>query len=218
MKKNLIIIGKKSFIGSNIFKILKNKKKISIFTFKDFMKLSKKEIKNFKYICNCTVNKKNVYNKYNSKIDYDVKISKKIQNIDVNYIFLSSRKVYKPRINTSEEHQIKPIDIYARNKFIAEKILKKKLKSKLLILRISNVIGLKIFKNPRQVHATFFDNYLEMVRNERKHKFHNFYKDFISIEQLSKIFLLILNKKMNGIYNVSLGKKVSTGQSITASK
>ena len=34
------------------------------------------------------------------------------------------------------------------------------------------------------------------------------FKDFITINQLSKIFELILKKKLNGIFNVSLGQKI----------
>ena len=209
-KKNLIIVGKKSFIGSNIYKLLKDKTKISIFNIKEFLRLKNNFINNYNYVCNCSVNKKNVFEKYKSKFDYDLKIADKIKNLNTNYIFLSSRKVYKPKFNIKESQKLEPVDIYARNKIITETKLKKKLKSKLLILRISNVIGIKKFKNPRQVHKTFFDNYLEISKKDKLNKkFYNEYKDFISINQLSKIFLLILRKKINGIYNISLGKKIS---------
>ena len=49
-KKNLIIIGKRSFIGSNIYNILKRKKKILILSLKDFLKLHKNVIKKYDYI------------------------------------------------------------------------------------------------------------------------------------------------------------------------
>ena len=172
------------------------------------MRLKNNFINNYNYVCNCSVNKKNVFEKYKSKFDYDLKIADKIKNLNTNYIFLSSRKVYKPKLNIKESQKLEPIDIYARNKIITEIKLKKKLKSKLLILRISNVIGIKKFKNSKQVHKTFFDNYLEISKKDKlNQKFYNEYKDFISINQLSKIFLLILRKRINGIYNISLGKK-----------
>ena len=47
-----------------------------------------------------------------------------------------------------------------------------------------------------------------MVKLNKKIEFHDQFKDFISIEQLSKIFFLILKKKLYGIYNVSLGQKI----------
>ena len=77
-----------------------------------------------------------------------------------------------------------------------------------MILRISNVIGLKKNKNNRQIHKTFFDNYLDFVKLKTKVEYHDQFKDFISIEQLSKIFFLILKKKLHGTYNVSLGQKI----------
>ena len=207
-KKNLIIIGKRSFIGSNIYNILKRKKKILILSLKDFMKLPKNVIKKYDYICNCSVNKNNLKYDYNKKLDFDYKIAKKIEKINTTFIFLSSRKVYKPNQNIFENSKLQPIDKDSKNKLISENLLKKKLKSKILILRISNVIGLKKNKNYRQIHKTFFDNYLDFVKLKTKVEYHDQFKDFISIEQLSKIFFLILKKKLHGTYNVSLGQKI----------
>ena len=207
-KKNLIIIGKRSFIGSNIYNILKKKKKILLISLKNFMKLPESEISKYDYICNCSINKNNVQNDYNKNLDFDYKIAKKIEKIDTTFIFLSSRKVYKPQQNISENSKLQPIDNDSKNKLISEKFLKKKLKSRLLILRISNVIGLKRNKKYRQIHKTFFDNYLNFVKLKKKVEFYDQFKDFISIEQLSKIFFLILENKLHGIYNVSLGQKI----------
>ena len=103
---------------------------------------------------------------------------------------------------------MKPIDKDAQNKIKTENKLRKIFKSKLLILRISNVIGLKTKKNLRNVHKTFFDNYLNIVKKNKTLIFYNQFKDFITINQLSKIFLLIINKNLTGIFNVSLGKKI----------
>lgn len=209
MKKgNLIIIGKNSFIGSSLYNFLRNKKKIKILSFIEFMNLDKKIISNYDYVCNCAVNKNYIKKNHNLSYDYDLIISKKIKEINVNYIFLSSRKVYKPGFNITEKNKIQPIDKYSKNKLVTEKLLKKYLKSKLLILRISNVIGFKRNKSPRKVHKTFFDNYLNIMKKKGILKFHDLYKDFISIDQLSRIFDLILQKKYFGTYNVSLGQKV----------
>ena len=207
-KRNLIVIGKKSFIGSNIYNFLKKKKKLLILSFKDFMKLPDNIISKYDYVCNCSVSKRNVKNNYKKKFDFDLKIAEKIRKIDTIFIFLSSRKVYKPQKNIYENNKLQPIDIDSKNKIISENLLKKKLKSKLLILRISNVIGLKKNKNYRQIHKTFFDNYLDIVKKNKKIKFYDQFKDFITIDQLSKIFFFILKKKLHGVYNVSLGQKI----------
>ena len=78
MKKKIIIIGKNSFIGSNIYKHLKKKNKILLLNYENFINLKKKEIKDYDYICNCSVNKKYVTNSYNIKNDIDLKIADKI--------------------------------------------------------------------------------------------------------------------------------------------
>ena len=208
MKKKLIIIGKNSFIGSNIYKDLRNKYKILILNFSQFKKLKLEKIKDYEYVCNCSVNKNYVNNIYKEKNDIDVKIISRIINTKLTYIFLSSRKVYKPKFNINENEKLSPIDTYSLNKTITEKKLINKLKSQLLILRISNIIGFKIKKNKRQVNKTFFDNYLKFNKSKKEIKYYNYYKDFITIEQFSKIFSLILKKKLIGIFNVSLGKKI----------
>ena len=208
MKKKIIIIGKNSFIGSNINLHLRNKFKVTNINLNQFKKFKKNQLKKFDYICNCSVNKKYIHNKYNTKNDIDLQIANLIKNNKINYIFLSSRKVYKPKFNTNEQQSLKPIDIYSHNKVITEKLLKKILGSKLLILRITNVIGFKIRKNKRQVNQTFFDNYMEIVKNKSKVNYYNLFKDFISIEQLANYFYYAINKKLTGIFNVSLGKKI----------
>ncbi len=208
MKKKIIIIGKNSFIGSNINIYLKDKFKIININLNQFKKLKKNQLKKFDYICNSSVNKKYINNKYSKKNDIDLQIANLIKSNKINYIFLSSRKVYKPKFNTNEKQSLNPIDIYSQNKVITEKYLKKILGSKLLILRITNVIGFKIKKNKKQVNQTFFDNYLESVKKKSKVNYYNLFKDFISIEQLANYFYYSINKKLTGIFNVSLGKKI----------
>ena len=207
-KNNLIIIGKKSFIGSNIYNLLKKNKKIKLVSLDDFLKLKTSYINKYDYLCNCTDNKNKLKKKYSNLFDYDFKILRKIVNIKIKYIFLSSRRVYLPNFDTKESQKILPIDTYSKNKYITEKFLKKEIKSRLLILRVSNVIGFKKYRKYRKIHQTFFDNYLDTIKKREKIKFINFYKDFITIKQLAKIFNLILEKKITGTYNVSLGKKI----------
>ena len=62
---------------------------------------------------------------------------------------LSSRKVYKIGINLKESSALKPKDNYSINKLISEKNLQKILNDKILILRISNIIGLNKKKSKK---------------------------------------------------------------------
>lgn len=207
INKNLIIIGKNSFLGSHLYKSDLIKKKLAL-SYKQFLKLKDDEISKYNYICNCSVHKNYKYKKYLKKYDLDLKIFKKIKHLEIKYIFLSSRKIYKPTFNIKENNKTKPVDRYARNKLKTENYLKKYIINKVLILRISNIIGPKIVRKYRQVNNTFFDNYLRILNNKKKFYYNNSFKDFISIYQFLTIFKLIIDKKLLGVFNLSLGKKV----------
>ena len=60
----------------------------------------------------------------------------------------------------------------------------------------------------RNNHKLFYDNFLEYKKNKKKIIVNNEFKDFISIDQFSKIVGLIIKNRIKGIYNVSLGKKI----------
>ncbi len=210
MSKNIkiLLIGKKSFISQNLNFYLKNKIKIEIFSYEDFKKLNNNKLKNFNFICNCSINKNYANKKYKLKNDIDLKIAKKILKTKIKYIFLSSRKIYKSKANIKENSLKTPLDNYSKNKFKTEKKLYQLLKKKLLILRISNLIG-KIYNHDqnRKISKTFIYNFYKLKRKKIIY-YENHFKDFLSTKQFSYIFFKILQKNLNGIYNVSLGKKV----------
>ena len=145
--------------------------------------------------------------KYSTKYDLDYQIEKRIIKFKIKYVFLSSRKIYKSKSNIKENGKILTNSNYSKNKVLSEINLKKVLKKRLLILRISNVIGLKI-KSRRTLNNTFFDNYLNILKKKKNFFYKNDFKDFLSIKQFVKIFLYLIKKDSYGIYNVSLGKKV----------
>ena len=208
MKPKLLLIGKKSFISKLLYKFLKKKIKIKKLSYEDFLKCDNIFLKQFTHICNCAIKKQYQKNKYSLNNDIDLKIVKRIKNIKVKYIFLSSRKVYFPQNNIKEKSKLKPKCNYSKNKLITEKKIKKILPNKYLILRISNIIGKKNTKSSsRKVSITFIDNFYKLRKNKKIY-YENFYKDFLSEKQFSLIFNEILNKNLKGTYNISLGEKV----------
>jgi dTDP-4-dehydrorhamnose reductase len=206
-KKKLLIIGKNSFLGKNLYAALKNKINIHILSFEDFRRLNKKEISKYSYICNFAINPKYIKFKYKKKNDIDLEISKKIINSNINLIFLSTRKIYQNNNNIKETGNKKPMCNYSKNKFITENKIIKLLPKNFTILRVSNVLGLKE-NNFRKTHISFIDNYIKYLSLNKKILYINDYKDFITIKQFTKLFYLILIKNVKGIYNVSLGKKI----------
>ena len=208
-KNKILIIGKKSFIGTNLKNFLEKEFEVKIMSLEDTMKKKESFFSFFSHILNTTINKKYIFNKYSSIYDFDKRIVDKFRNPEFTYIFLNTRKIYSLKENITETSKLNPKNNYEKNKLITELYLKKKLKRKLLSLRISNIIGLrKIKNNTRNHHKLFFDNYLDLKKKEKIIEANDDYKDFLSINQFSKIVQLLINKNVNGIYNVSLSEKV----------
>ncbi len=204
--KKILVIGKRGFIGKNVYKHLKRNYYIKLISFNIFRN-KKKIIENFDYIINTSINKNYINKKYHQKFDNDFQISKSLVGKSGVYIFLSSRKVYKSNSNIKENSKKSPKSYYSKNKLITEKKLYKKLKNNLIILRISNLIGdKKLIK--KKLHKTFVDIFFQNAKKgiifNNKKKF----KDFISIEKFCEILNEIIKKDLRGIYNVSIGKKV----------
>ncbi len=205
----ILIIGKRSFIGSNLYFFLKKKFSVKLLSFSELNKKKENFFKHYTHIINCSVNPNYVNYKYKNKFDNDLIIANKIKkNLNIKYIFFSSRKVYKPKFNIKETNIPKPICNYSKNKLITEKKLSYILKNKVLIFRVSNVIGLPIKNNKKKVHWTFIDQFFESAKKGIIYENFKDFKDFISIKKLSEIIYLSLKKDISGIYNISIGKKI----------
>ena len=203
MKKKILIFGKNSFIGSNLYTFLKNKHvvKIKSFNSKSLINLNK-----FDYIINCSINKKYTENAYTEKNDFDLKIVSKLDK-NTNFIFLSSRKIYKPKANIYEKSKVRCLNNYEKNKYITEKKIKKIKGNKSIILRISNIIGFKKY-NPRKIHHTYLDYLINKTKKRELILNQSVFKDFLDINTFSKIINLIIKNKVFGTYNISIGKKI----------
>ena len=209
MKKKIILIGKNGLIGSNLIKLLKKKFDIKSYGYRKFLNVNRKFLLNVNYVINCTSNKQYVNKKYSKKNDFDFQISKKIKDLNCKMIFLTSRKIYKLGDNLNESSKLKPNCNYSKNKLHTEKILLKNLKNRILILRISNLIGINKFRNNnKKIHKTFIDSFFLNVQRGIIFNNEKNYKDFLSINKFGEIIEKLINKKVVGIYNVSLGQKV----------
>ena len=207
MKSKIIIIGKKSLLGSSLNKHLNKKNFILNLDYKKFIQKKINFINNFNYIINCTSNQNYIHNRYQKKNDFDLIIANKIKNIDIKMVMLSSRKVYKVGVNLKETSILKPECNYSKNKLRTEKALIKILKNRALILRISNVIGFNRKKH-NKLHKVFIDIFFENIKKGLIFKNKNSYKDFISTDKFCEIVEKLIISNTYGIYNVSLGKKI----------
>ena len=204
----VLIVGKKSFIGSNLYTFLKKKNYVKKISYNDVKKKNTNFFKNYSHIINCSVNPNYIKLRYNPKFDYDLKIVKKIKNFNIKYIFFSSRKVYRPKFNIKENGSLFPVSNYSKNKLITEKKLISIIKNKVLIFRVSNVIGLPVKNNKKKIHWTFIDDFFEFASKGVIFDNGKNFKDFISITKFSEIVYLSLKKNIFGVYNLSIGKKI----------
>ena len=207
MKNKIIIIGKKGFLGSNLNTYLKKRNFIINLDYKIFIKKKLNFIKNFDYIINCTSNHKYIDTVYLKKNDFDLAIARKIKNLDIKMIMLSSRKVYKTGTNLKETSTLRPKDNYSKNKLRTEKNLLRVLKKKILILRIVNVVGLNKKIN-NKLHKIFIDVFYENAKKGLIFNNKKSYKDFISVNMFCEIVEKLIIGNAYGVYNVSLGKKI----------
>lgn len=210
MNKKILVIGLRGLIGKNLFNYFKSKK-LNVYRINYENFLRKKKIFNYDIIINCTSNLQFINKKYLSKNDNDLIIAKKIVNLNIKLVMLSSRKIYKAKFNINEEDKKKPNCNYSKNKFISENSVKKILGTKLLILRISNIIN-SPNKNKRKLHKSFSDIFFEMAKKGYVYNNKKIYKDFISIKKLNQIVFELIKKDCFGTYNVSLGKKIYLNQ------
>ena len=117
---------------------------------------------------------------------------------------LSTRQVYYPKLFVTEKSKIKPISNYAKNCLISEKNCNRKLKKNLLVLRLSNIIGLERGKKKRHSIMSLIINGLKKKKIIFDNNY-NLYKDFLPIKIFCLYIEKILSKNITGIINVGSG-------------
>ncbi len=210
--KKIMIIGKRGFIGNSLYLYLKKFYNVKKISFKESLKF-KDKLNKFSFIINTSINKNYINKKYKENFDNDLRISKFIKNKETIYCFLSTRKIYPNKPNITEKTKTSANCNYSKNKLITEKKLKRYFKKNLLILRISNIIGNK--KSIKTIHETFIDIFQKNLQNGIIYYNANAFKDFLSIDKFCQITKKIIEKKLVGVYNVSIGQKVYLENLIT---
>ena len=151
-KLKILLIGYKSFLQQNLYEYLKKKYLVKKIRFENFKKY---KIRENDTIINFSYNKNFFSKKYNITNDRNYYLAKLLKNTKSNFILISTRQIYKPKINVTENSVIKPINNYAKNCLYSEKICKKVLRNNLLILRLANVVGFEIGKKKKTIFNGF---------------------------------------------------------------
>ena len=194
-QKKILIISKRSLLSDYLFKELRKNFKVKIVNY-DFIKKIKKL--NYDIIINCKLEKKFLIQKINDSY-FEINLIKKLTKKNV-YIFLSSSKILRVKK-----------DYYTKNKIYIEKKVKfysKKNEFKFIILRISNIVF-----NYTHVRNNLLVSTIQRMTNSLKEKnliylpIKKIYKDFIAVNDLTKIIYKLLRKKIYGTFNLGSGFK-----------
>ncbi len=231
---NVIISGASGFIGSNIIDFL-YKKKINIYIYSYKKQTYKKIKKKYKKIYNfselnkrtkvdCVIHcaapndlKSNFSYEYSIKgyLQFTMDFLKKIKKFNIKkIIYLSTAQVYGKNLknNVTEKTECLCVNNYGLfHKFcedlIKNFVIKNNFKVNYYLLRISNVLGDTQFYNkeifrllPNDICKNLVKNGIAKLRSSGKQ-----YRNFISINDLVRIFFVFMTKKniRNGVYNVS---------------
>ncbi len=125
------------------------------------------------------------------------------------FFFSSTSHVYKSsRKKISERFEKKPLSYYGQTKLWAENYIIKKFKSSNTKFFIGRIFSTT---NKSQKKNYLVPDLKYKIRKTKKKltlKNLNHYRDFISMEDISKIILILMRKKFSGILNLGSGKGI----------
>jgi dTDP-4-dehydrorhamnose reductase len=148
-------------------------------------------------------------NKYTVNQDRDLKLVRLLKNKKILFIILSSRMVYKQRLNLKETSFKRPINTYGRNKLIIENHCSKirNMKPKILILRLSNIIGYEI----NRIRTTLMSEIINGIKkkNIQLDDLWDKKKDLMPVALFCKVLFILIKKRASGIFNIGSGVSIS---------
>jgi len=196
--KRILLVGKNSFICKQLLIDLSMVNYVDCISFHN---LGDVVYNDYDYIINCAIHPDYRSQPYSYNNDIDLKISRKFSGY---FIMFSSRKVYGSNndlLYYTEDSPINPNDHYGLNKSFTENTIKSE-RNKNIILRASNVFGLEY---QRKSYMGFLMNQLKDSGNIEIDVSPYTIRDFICVQDVSKIVNLIVEKEIEGTYNLSSG-------------
>lgn len=204
---NVYLVGNKSFIQNYFYSSYKSKINLIKITFNKFM--SNNRVLDGDVVINFSLDKNFFTKKYILNKDRDLKIIKLLKKKKILFVILSSRMVYKQRLNLKETSLKKPPNIYGKNKLIIENNCSKikNIKPKILILRLSNIIGYEI----NRIRSSLMSKIIQGI-NINSIQLDNSYnkkRDFMPVELFCRVLFNLIKKRVYGIFNVGSGISIS---------
>jgi dTDP-4-dehydrorhamnose reductase/UDP-glucose 4-epimerase len=145
-------------------------------------------------------------------MDPDVRLAERIAGRAIDYVLLSSRKVYAPRARPlAETDPTGPSDAYGRHKLWLEQQLRARLGHRLTVLRLANVFGYE--RGPAR--RTFMSQLLDGLAREDRIRFDMSpftARDFLPVESCARLLARIVAAPPGGVLNVGSGIALPTGR------
>jgi dTDP-4-dehydrorhamnose reductase/UDP-glucose 4-epimerase len=144
--------------------------------------------------------------------DPDLRLAARLAGRDIDYVMLSSRKVYAPGDRPlAEDDPTGPQDRYGRHKLAVERALRERLGERLTILRLANVFGYERGRARR----TFMSLSLDRLARDRQIRFDMspfVERDFLPVGACARVLVRIVAAPPGGVLNVGSGIPLPTGR------
>ena len=213
-KKNnfYTIFGSSGFFGTNLYKVLKERKE-KIFIPKKNKYLFNKNLGNIIYCIGTSESIKNPKNALIANLEILSKIltNNKFQT----FTYLSSIRVYSKSSKTKETDKItfnhNEKGVYFKSlKLAAESLCLQMNNPKIKIIRLANVFGHyfsnQIYLLPTLLRQSITKRKISIIINK------NSKKNYLNVNDAINVILKIINKSKHQIYNVASDKQISIGQ------
>ncbi len=204
--RRITVIGYNAYLAHNLEKYLKNIDVIKC-SYTDWQERIS-EIKNSEAIINFSISP--LFSQQSMELDdiIDIQIARELKGTKVQYIYMSSRKVYgltQKLTYHKENDELKGIDFYAQNKIKTETGLQTILKNQLTILRVSNIVGEPILRTGYKTFIGWIsENYIKYGKILTTQNIES-QKDFITKAYLQQCIAEIIKHRLIGVFNVSAG-------------
>jgi UDP-glucose 4-epimerase len=145
-------------------------------------------------------------------MDPDLRLAERIAGRDVDYVMLSSRKVYAPSAKPlTETDPTEPQDLYGRHKLAIEQALHELLGPRRTVLRLANVFGYE----RGEARRTFFSLTLDQLARDGQIRFDMspfVVRDFLPVESCARVLARVVAAPPGGVLNVGSGIPLPTGR------
>jgi UDP-glucose 4-epimerase len=141
-----------------------------------------------------------------------VRLAQRVAGRDIDYVMLSSRKVYAPSARPlAEADPTAPQDRYGEHKLAIEQALRARLGERLTILRLANVFGYE--RGPER--RTFLSLLLDGLADAGRIRFDMSpftARDFLPVEACARVLARIVAAPPGGVLNLGSGIALPTGR------